>query len=386
MRVLFIGDVVGPRAVEWLAERLPELRAEHAVDVVVVNAENSGADAASMTVEAVERLLAAGADVITAGNHAFDGAEVVAVLTHERVLRPLNVGADVPGRGMLTLDAAGEPLRVVVFADRDALDFAPPFARMTLDPYSAWSALAPGPTTIVDMHAQSVTAKQGLAYALDGKVAAVLGTHTHEPTLPLHLLAGGTALVTDVGMTGPSGGPQGMDARGVLARVTGLLATQLPPGPADGEIVLGAVLLEILEGVTRRVVRLGSDAPGALAPAGFTDVAVTDVFASIPVGDRDAAVSWYGRLLGRPPDLIPNEDEAAWRITDTGWIYVITDAARAGSSLQTLLVEALDALLAGAAARGVAVGPVDVMSNGVRHATLTDPDGNRLKLGQVPER
>jgi metallophosphoesterase (TIGR00282 family) len=385
MRVLFIGDVVGPRAVEWLAERLPGLRAEHGVDLTVVNAENCGADAASMTVEGVERLLAAGADVITGGNHAFDGAEVEAVLTHERVLRPFNVAEAVPGRGTLMLRAAGEAVRVLVLADRDALDFAPPFARMTRDPYAAWSALAPGPTTIIDMHAQSVTAKQGLAYALDGQVAAVLGTHTHEPTLPLHLLAGGTALVTDVGMTGPSGGPQGMDAQAVVAHVRGLLATELAPGPADGEIVLGAVVLEIHDGVTRSLTRLGSDGHATL-PAGFVGVPVSELFASIPVGDRDAAVGWYGRLIGRPPDLIPNEDEAAWRISDSGWIYLIADPGRAGSSLQTLLVEDLDALLVGVATRGVAIGPVDVMSNGARHTTLTDADGNRLKLGEVPKR
>jgi 2',3'-cyclic-nucleotide 2'-phosphodiesterase len=383
MRVLFIGDVVGPRAVDWLASRLPSLRAEHAVDLAVVNAENCGADAASMTAEGVERLLAAGADVITGGNHAFDGAEVEAVLAHERVLRPLNVGEEVPGRGTLTLGAAGEAVRVVVLADRHALDFAPPFARMTRDAYTAWSALAPGPTTIIDMHAQSVTAKQGLAYALDGQVAAVLGTHTHEPTLPLHLLAGGTALVTDVGMTGPSGGPQGMDARGVIARVRGLLATESASGPAEGEIVLGAVVLEIHDGVTRNITRLGSDGHATL-PAGFAGVPASELFASIPVGDLDAAVGWYGRLLGRAPDLIPNEDEAAWRISDSGWIYLIADPSRAGSSLQTLLVEDLDAVLAGVVARGVAIGPVDGMSNGVRHTTLMDADGNRLELGQVP--
>lgn len=399
MRVLFIGDVVGPRAVDWLAGRLPGLRAELAVDLAVVNAENCGADAASMSVEAVERLLAAGADVITGGNHAFDGSEVEAVLARERVLRPLNVGAEVPGRGTLTLVVAGEHVRVVVLADREALAFAPPFARMTLDAYAACSALAPGPTTIVDMHAQSVTAKQGLAYALDGQVAAVLGTHSHEPTLPLHLLAGGTALVTDVGMTGPSNGPQGMDPRAVVARVRGLDAPEPPSAPADGEIVLGAVLLEIRDGVTQSIRRLGSGGRGTLASAGdeavaagardpdagLADVAVSDVFASIPVGDRDAAVSWYGRLVGRSPDLIPNADEAAWRMSDSGWIYLIADRARAGTSLQTLLVEDLDAFLAGVAARGVAIGPVDVMSNGVRHTTLTDADGNRLKLAQVPD-
>ncbi len=268
MRVLFIGDVVGPRAVDWLACRLPGLRAEHAVDLVVVNAENCGADAASMTVEAVEQLLAAGADVITGGNHAFEGAEVEAVLRHERVLRPLNVGDEVPGRGTLTLSVSGEDVRVVVLADGAALDVAPAFARMTLDAYAAWCALPPGPTTIIDMHALSVSAKQALAYALDGQVAAVLGTHTHEPTLPLHLLAAGTALVTDVGMTGPSGGPQGMDARGVVARVRGLVAADLPPGPADGEIVLGAVVIQIIDGVTRSLIRLGSDGHAMLAPSG----------------------------------------------------------------------------------------------------------------------
>lgn len=272
MRVLFIGDVVGPRAVHWLAGRLPGLRADHDVDLVVVNAENCGADAASMTIEGIEQLLAAGADVITGGNHAFEGAHVEAVLGHERVLRPLNVGDEVPGRGRLTLNASGQSVRVVVLADRAALDVAPAFARMTLDAYAAWSALAPGPATIIDMHALSVSAKQALAYALDGQVAAVLGTHTHEPTLPLYLLPGGTALVTDVGMTGPAGGPQGMDARGVVARVRGLVAAELPPGPADGEIVLGAVVVEIIAGLARSVIRLRSDGHGVLEPSSSLEV------------------------------------------------------------------------------------------------------------------
>jgi hypothetical protein len=257
MRVLFIGDVVGPRAVEWLAARLPALLAEHGVDLTVVDAENCAADAASMSLEAVERLLAAGADVITGGNHAFEGAEVEAVLAHERVLRPLNVGDAVPGRGTLTLHVAGEDARVVVLADQAALEVAPPFAHMTLDAYAAWAALAPGPTTIVEMHALSVTAKQGLAYALDGQVAAVLGTHTHEPSLPLHVLERGTALVTDVGMTGPSGGPQGMSPQAVVERVRGLPHAELTPmGPADGEIVLGAILLEIEDATTRSIRRI----------------------------------------------------------------------------------------------------------------------------------
>jgi calcineurin-like phosphoesterase len=258
VRVLFIGDVVGPRAVEWLAARLPALRAEHGAGLVVIDAENCGEDGASMTVGCVERLLSAGGDVITGGNHAFEGPEVAAVLEHERMVRPLNVADALPGRGALTTRVAGEDVRVVVLADRAALDFAPPTARMTEEPYAAWAALPQGPTTIVEMHALSVSAKQGLAYALDGEVAAVLGTHTHEPTIALDVLPGGTALVTDVGMTGPLGGPQGMHPDGVVERIRGLPSAQLSPvRPADGEIVLGAVLLEIEHGLTRSLSRVG---------------------------------------------------------------------------------------------------------------------------------
>jgi 2',3'-cyclic-nucleotide 2'-phosphodiesterase len=144
-----------------------------------------------------------------------------------------------------------------VLADAAALEVAPAFARMTIEPYAAWSALPGAPTTIVEIHALSVMAKQSLAYALDGHVAAVLGTHTHEPTVPLHLLRGGTALVTEVGMTGPRDGPQGMHPQRVIDRVRDPAARGAQPvGPAEGEVILGAVLLEIVGGLTRRITRL----------------------------------------------------------------------------------------------------------------------------------
>jgi predicted enzyme related to lactoylglutathione lyase len=110
----------------------------------------------------------------------------------------------------------------------------------------------------------------------------------------------------------------------------------------------------------------------------------THVFASIPVADRDAAAAWYERLAGRPPDLIPNDEEAAWRMTETGWIYVIADAARVGSALNTLLVDDLDAFLAGLASRGIAAAPIQTGGGDVRFTIVTDPDGNRLKVGQPP--
>jgi catechol 2,3-dioxygenase-like lactoylglutathione lyase family enzyme len=114
-------------------------------------------------------------------------------------------------------------------------------------------------------------------------------------------------------------------------------------------------------------------------------VRITHVFASVPVADRDSAVEWYERLLGRPPELIPNQDEAAWRLTDTGWIYVIADAGRAGSGLHTLLVDDLDGFLAGIGERGIDAAPLETIGDGARRTYVTDPDGNRLQVGQPPE-
>ncbi len=113
-------------------------------------------------------------------------------------------------------------------------------------------------------------------------------------------------------------------------------------------------------------------------------VAVEHLFAAIPVGDVAAATSHYERLLGRAPDLLPNEREAAWQLTATGWIYLVLDAARAGSALQTILVDDLNGFLGEVQARGIEAGPVELLANGVRQALFADADGNRLKVGQVP--
>jgi glyoxylase I family protein len=111
---------------------------------------------------------------------------------------------------------------------------------------------------------------------------------------------------------------------------------------------------------------------------------VTQVFASIPVVDRDTATGWYERFAGRAPDLIPNDHEAAWQMSETGWIYVIADTDKAGSALHTLLVDDLDDFLAVLAKRGIPSGPIETIGDRVRVATVTDPDGNRIKLGQPP--
>ena len=111
-------------------------------------------------------------------------------------------------------------------------------------------------------------------------------------------------------------------------------------------------------------------------------MAVEHVFTGVPVADRDAAVAWYERLVGKPPDLIPNEHEAAWRLTPTSWVYIVADPERAGSAFNTVLVSDLDSFLADMKDRGIAAGAVETIGRSVRQTIIADPDGNRLKVGQ----
>jgi calcineurin-like phosphoesterase len=246
MNVLFVGDIVGPEAAAWLAGRLPELRRAHGADLVVANAENirlervNGTVTSGMTAEAVHALFDAGVDVITSGNHAWDGPDAEQLLAHPRVVRPLNVPENWAGKGSLTLEVAGETVTIVNLADRDAIP-------ETLPLHAAWSPDPDDGIVIVDLHASPNT-KFGFAYAHDGRVTAVLGTHTHEPTARFHVLPGGTALVVEVGMTGPSGGCGGFDPGPMLAVYRGEPATSVPFGFATGPLVLGAVALRIENG------------------------------------------------------------------------------------------------------------------------------------------
>ncbi len=111
----------------------------------------------------------------------------------------------------------------------------------------------------------------------------------------------------------------------------------------------------------------------------------TEVFGGLAVADYPAAVAWYERLFGRPPDLVPNWNEAAWQLTESGWICVVGDSTRAGKGLLTLLVTDLDDRIAEFAERGLAPVRIDTLPNLVRKATITDPEGNQITLGQPLE-
>ncbi|HEX8220906.1 MAG TPA: YmdB family metallophosphoesterase [Chloroflexia bacterium] len=257
MNVLFIGDLVGPVAVAYLVGRLPALRREHNADLVVANAENAAITAATpwegfgMTLQIVHALLDAGVDVITSGNHGWDGPEVQEVHKHPRVLRPYNLPESVPGKGLVHLDVHGEPVTVANLSSvRGVIERALPV-------YETWRTLDLRGTVIVDFHGDAAWEKMIFATAIDGQAAAVLGTHTHEPVHKLHILPLGTALVTDVGMTGPTGSPGGFPLLHFAARYRGEDDSSLPPFQlATGPVELGAVVLHIEQGKTRQIARV----------------------------------------------------------------------------------------------------------------------------------
>jgi 2',3'-cyclic-nucleotide 2'-phosphodiesterase len=261
--VLFVGDLVGEEATLLLAKRLPALRAAHRIDIVIVNAENCAPSGTGMTVGLLDLLFDRGVDVVTGGNHSWDGPSAHAALSGSHVLRPLNVAPTIAGKGALTLETSGQMLTVINLADPAALSLSQVARHDVLPPYACWLEVKRCSTTIVDYHGDHVIHKQVFARAVDGEASAVLGTHTHEPTLPLYILPGGTALVTDVGMTGPAGGVQGFSYESLVAGLRSVgdcFALPLRP-PVSGPISLGAVLLRIHDGLTRVVERFDWDGP-----------------------------------------------------------------------------------------------------------------------------
>jgi calcineurin-like phosphoesterase len=205
-----------------------------------------------MTVGLVERLLEGGVDMITSGNHGWDGPEAEAVHANPRVLRPLNLPDDLPGKGMLTLEAGGEAVTVVNLGSRTAV------MPRALPLYESFASAAPEGAVIVDLHSDSAWEKMEFATAVDGRAAAVLGTHTHEPTLNLHVLPGGTAFVADVGMSGPAGGPGGFPLTHFASEMRGEDPRALPPFELyEGPMILGAVLVSVEDGRASRIARVG---------------------------------------------------------------------------------------------------------------------------------
>jgi metallophosphoesterase (TIGR00282 family) len=242
--VLFVGDVVGRPGRRALAARLAGLRRAHQVDVVIANAENA-AGGMGLTSEAASELFAAGADVLTGGNHVWHHREAYDLLDNEpRIVRPANFPPGVPGRGAAVVQtSSGHRVGVLNLQGRV-------FMQEIDDPFRIGrqqAAVLRGmvPVVIVDMHAEATSEKVAMGWYLDGRVSAVIGTHTHVQTADERILPDGTAYISDVGMTGPRDGVIGMAREGILER----FLTQLPARfqVAAGPAQVNAVVIDIAD-------------------------------------------------------------------------------------------------------------------------------------------
>jgi 2',3'-cyclic-nucleotide 2'-phosphodiesterase len=206
--LLFVGDVVGGLGRRTLLGLLPRLREQYEPTFVVVNAENV-AGGLGITPKIADELLAAGVDVITLGNHAYHRREIYAYLDEERrIVRPANYLRSQPGHGTAVAARDGVRLGVVSLSGNLFLRAGRP-AFVEIDAVLA-GLRGDVDHVLVDMHAEATSEKVGMGWFLDGRVSAVVGTHTHIPTADARVLPDGTAYVTDVGMTGPRGGVIGV--------------------------------------------------------------------------------------------------------------------------------------------------------------------------------
>ncbi len=243
MRILAIGDIIGRPGRSAVARMLPGLRRTLGADLVIANGENV-AGGIGLTPDTADELLSAGVDVITSGNHIWAHREIIPYLEGEApVLRPLNYPPGVPGRGCLVTGDTGNSgsALVVSLIGRTFMDaYDSPFQAM--DRLLERPEKRP-PVVIVDFHAEATSEKVAMGRYLDGRVSAVLGTHTHVGTIDAQVLPQGTAYVTDIGMAGPTDSIIGDNADSVLERFLTMLPHRFSVG--KGQVVVNAVLVEV---------------------------------------------------------------------------------------------------------------------------------------------
>ncbi len=244
MKILFCGDVVGRAGRQAITERLPDLRRRLELDFVIVNGENA-AHGFGITAKICEEFYAAGADMITTGNHVWDQREIINTIDDDpRLLRPMNFPQGTPGRGSGIYQAPGGR-RVLVIHPMGRLymeSLDDPFAAVE-DELANHRLGTSVDCIFVDMHAEATSEKMAMGHFCDGRVSMVAGSHTHVPTADAHILSGGTAYMTDVGMCGDYDSVIGMEKETAMARFT----SRMPGGrlePAVGEATLSAVYLE----------------------------------------------------------------------------------------------------------------------------------------------
>jgi hypothetical protein len=259
--MLFLGDVVGRSGRTAVMERLPGLRERYALDFVVVNGENA-AGGFGITEPILNELLDAGADVVTTGNHVFDQREaLVFIERHDRLLRPLNFPLGTPGKGTgLFKTRSGAEVLVINAQGRVFMaDLDDPFRAVERE-LDACGLKSGADAILIDFHAEATSEKEALGHFVDGRVSAVIGTHTHVPTADEQILGNGTAYISDAGMCGDFDSVLGMDKEEPIQR----FLTKIPTGrfaPSSGEATLCGVAIEVDDatGLARAVapLRLG---------------------------------------------------------------------------------------------------------------------------------
>ena len=244
MRIALFGDIVGRGGRLALREALPRLRRRLALDFVLVNAENA-AGGFGVTPDICDDLFAAGADVLTTGNHAYDQREDTDLYRHEpRLLRPVNFPPSNPGRGSGLYESAGGHSVLVINAQgqRGMPPIDDPCAAVERE-LSSIKLGREADAIIVDFHAEATSEKYSMGHYLDGRASVVVGTHTHVPTADYHIMAGGTAYVSDLGMCGDYDSVIGMEKSEPLRR----FVTKMPGGrfnPATGPATVCGLFVE----------------------------------------------------------------------------------------------------------------------------------------------
>jgi len=243
MKLLFIGDIVGSPGRKALAELLPGLRAQHGLDVVVANGENS-AGGNGITPDTAAEIYAAGVDVITCGDHLWDQKEVETLLNEEsRFVRPVNYPAGTPGQGSTVIERAGHPTVGVINAQGNTFmrgELDNPFRRVKEEV----KKLAPvAPVILLDFHAEATSEKIAMARMLDGHVSVVVGTHTHVQTADEFIFPGGTAFLCDAGFTGPHDSVLGREWEPVVERFLTSQPRRFPV--AKDRVLLQGLMVEV---------------------------------------------------------------------------------------------------------------------------------------------
>lgn len=246
MKLLFLGDIVGRSGRDAVCDWLPKARAEHGIDCAIVNAENA-AGGFGMTPAICADLFAAGADVITSGNHVWDQQDIIPALSSDkRILRPHNYPPGTPGSGA-TLAQTKSGKKVLVMHVQGQIfmheSLGCPFAACD-EVLKTYTLGANVDAIVIDIHAEANSEKYAMGHYFDGRVSLVVGTHTHVPTNDAHILKGGTAYQTDAGMCGDYDSCIGMKKETVLKRFTSKITKGNRMEAAMGEATLCGVIVE----------------------------------------------------------------------------------------------------------------------------------------------